>query len=131
MLLDQVHEKSGKRYACAAWALAVDLSQSGTTHKGLKMSNFRAVIDRGHNRHVSTATNYILIADEVAATIGIGRVETSLHRTPSLEWHGAVTGSRAPRSEPVASEPSETEALPPAAAGSFNRSVPRENAGTQ
>ena len=95
------------------------------------MSNFRAVIDREHNRHQSTATNFILIADDVAVTIGIGRVETSLHRTPSLDWHGAVVGSRAPRSEPVASEPSETEALPPAAAGSFNRSVPRENVETE
>jgi hypothetical protein len=91
------------------------------------MSNFRAVIDRGHNRQHRVATNFILIADEVTATIGSDRVKTSLHRTPSLESHGAVAGSRAPRSEPAASEPSETEALPPAAAGSLKWSAPRKD----
>jgi hypothetical protein len=91
------------------------------------MSNFRAVIDRGHNRQDSLATNLILIADQAAATIESGRVETSLHRTPSLESHGAVAGSHAPRSEPAASEPSETEALPPAAAGSLKPSAPLED----
>jgi hypothetical protein len=45
-----------------------------------------------------------------------------------LEPHSAVAGSCAPRSEPAASEPSETEALPPAAAGSLKRSVPLKDA---
>ncbi len=35
-----------------------------------------------------------------------------------------------PRTEPAASEPSETEALPPAAAGSLNRSAPLRRCGT-
>ena len=43
-----------------------------------------------------------------------------------LHWkpYGAFTGSRTPKTEPAASEPSETEALPPAAAGSLYRSAP-------
>jgi hypothetical protein len=92
------------------------------------MKNFRAVIDRGHNQHASKAANLILIADGATASLIGGRAVASLHRTPSLESHGAVAGSCAPRSEPAASEPSETEALPPAAAGSLKRSVPPKDA---
>lgn len=96
--------------------------------KGLNMKNFRAVIDGGHNQQESKAANLLLTADEAAASLHGGRAVTSLHRTPSLESHCALAGSCAPRSEPAASEPSETEALPPAAAGSLKRSVPLKDA---
>ncbi|MCU1548161.1 MAG: hypothetical protein JWO29_1112 [Arthrobacter sp.] len=92
------------------------------------MGNFRAVIDRGHNQQKSKATNFNLVADDVAARFKGGRAIASLQRTPSLESHSAASGSCAPRSEPAASEPSETEALPPAAAGSLKRSVPLKEA---
>ena len=87
------------------------------------MRNFRAVIDRGHDLQESLVLQTILLAEAATATIRGGRAVTSLHRTPSLESYGAETGSHTPRSEPAASEPSETEALPPAAAGSLNRSI--------
>jgi hypothetical protein len=92
------------------------------------MRNFRAVIDRGHNQQESKGANLILIAGEATASSIAGRAVASLHRTPSLESHGAAAGSCAPRSEPAASEPSETEALPPAAAGSLKRSAPLKEA---
>ena len=88
------------------------------------MRNFRAVIDRGYVLQGSLVLQTILLAEAATATIRGGRAVTSLHRTPSLESYGAETGSRTPRSEPAASEPSETEALPPAAAGSLNGMLP-------
>lgn len=92
------------------------------------MRNFRAVIDSGHNQQESKAANLVWIVDDATASLNGGRAVASLHRTPSLEPHSAAAGSCAPRSEPAASEPSETEALPPAAAGSFKRSVPLKDA---
>ena len=83
------------------------------------MRNFRAVIDRGFDLQGSLVSQTILLAEAATATIRGGRAVTSLYRTPSLESYGAETGSRTPRSEPAASEPSETEALPPAVAGPF------------
>jgi hypothetical protein len=92
------------------------------------MRTFRAVIDRGHNQQESKAANLVWIVDDATASLNGGRAVASLHGTPSLEPHSAVAGSCAPRSEPAASEPSETEALPPAAAGSLKRSVPLKDA---
>lgn len=41
-----------------------------------------------------------------------------------LEPRSALSGTCAPWSEPTASEPPETKALPPVVVGSFNRSQP-------
>src|SRR6478736_6733891 len=88
------------------------------------MSNYRAVTDCGQRPRRSRATSLSSSAAIARATRKRGRVDTTYNRPPSLEPYGALAGSRTPKSEPAASEPSETEALPPAAAGSLQRSAP-------
>lgn len=87
------------------------------------MSNFRAVIGRGQHQHKSMETYYLFTAEDARSTCEGGRAGISLFRTPSLDSRSAFAGNCAPRSEPAASEPSETEALPPAAAGSLQTSA--------
>lgn len=88
------------------------------------MSNYRAVTDCGQRPRRSRATSLSSSAAIARATRKRGRVDTTHNRTPSMEPYGALAGSRTPKTEPAASEPSETEALPPAAAGSLKRSAP-------
>ena len=88
------------------------------------MSNFRAVIGRGQHQQKSTEKLQFFTAEDARSTCTVGGAGISLVRTPSLDSRSAFAGNCAPRSEPAASEPSETEALPPAAAGSLKWSVP-------
>ncbi len=91
------------------------------------MSSFRAVSTARMTSRTVWIQDPVLIAGSALATIDSGRVKTLHYRTPSVDSHGALAGRRAPRSEPAASEPSETEALPPAAAGSLLVECPSTN----
>ena len=103
-------EKSGNDYGCANWCGAIDLfySSRGAIRK-------RSKGEKGHGRHLP----------ETPFLHNSGRKLSLLQpnfRLPSRNSAVPYQQPR-PRSEPAASEPPETKALPPVAVGSLYRGL--------